>query len=157
MKTIEELYEEIEAAVIEFQFESLRGNHAKNWHALRVWPDGKISVIEEVSQSIPESEYFGHHPHPFTFLVEGGNCFSPEAHSGWAWVEDENGTRIGDFEKARYNIFNDLSEEEVEKRLMVGWKRFSLDLTDWTEYQPICQQGILDDVEKWAANNFFPA
>lgn len=71
--------------------------YGDGWAYARVYPDGHVSTGREVSQSIPEAEYFRRDPRPVTF-------FSRTAKPGdryTQWMEDIDG----------------LSDEEIADRI----------------------------------------
>jgi hypothetical protein len=88
--TTEELFGEVEKALQEFGLAGARGDHATNWHALRIRPDGEIVVSCEPSPCYSESEYFNRVPHTLTLYSQRGNCWtsSPGENPGWAVGED---------------------------------------------------------------------
>lgn len=164
---IETLFEEVESAIIEFAFSGLRGDHARNWNALRIKPDGTIYTSEEPSACYSESEYYNRVPHTLTILAKSGDCFTPDPTTGWAWKEDDHGDRIAPhseefgFDGGRYERVEDMDEEELSEKLASGWMRFSLDLSDWGGDQPDAENVAYDWKEKlqaWIdAGNFQPA
>ena len=59
----------------------------RNWHYVRVWPDGSVVVGEEVSKCLPESEYFGRAPHPVTVWSMQSNYASTPDDGIFDWLE----------------------------------------------------------------------
>ena len=89
---IENLFESVEQAIIDFGFAGLRGEHAQNWHALRVAPDGSTYTSMEVSPCYSEREYFSRTPHTLTIHSARGDCWSPSPDENPGWGVNEDGT-----------------------------------------------------------------
>lgn len=91
MKT-EELFEAVESALENFGIATARGDHATNWHALRITPDGEIYTSEEPSPCYSESEYFNRVPHNLTIHSQRGNCYTPSVDENPGWLVNDDGT-----------------------------------------------------------------
>jgi len=159
----ENLLEEVESALLEFEFEGLRGKHASHWNYLRIWPDGKIVAGMEASPYYPESEYYGRVPHPITIQEKRGDCYFPDADIGWDWKRSLNGHLIAPWDEKygftvceNYEVVQNLSAELIGK-LAAGWKRFELDFENWLPDNPEIDQELLKDLAEWADENFRPA
>lgn len=88
----EELFDAVKTALEEFGIADARGDHATNWHALRIKPDGEIYTVQEVSPCYSESEYFNRVPHTLTIHSQRGNCYTPSADENPGWAINDDGT-----------------------------------------------------------------
>lgn len=90
---IDALFESVEDAVIEFGFAGLRGEQAKNWHALRVTADSGIYTSEEPSACYSEAEYNRRIGHTLTLIAKYGDNYTPSAGvDNPGWFENDDGT-----------------------------------------------------------------
>jgi hypothetical protein len=63
-------------------------NGGGRWHYVRVWPDGSITDGIEVSETLPESEYFHRgNPHPVTVWSETSNFTAGPQDGIFEWLE----------------------------------------------------------------------
>ncbi len=62
----------------------------RNYHYVCVYPDGSIVVGEEVSECVPESEYYGRAPHPVTVWADQSSYSATPADGVYEWEECEH-------------------------------------------------------------------
>ena len=110
---IENLFEEVEKAIIDYGFAGLRGEHAQHWHALRVTPDGSTYTSEEASPSYSEGEYYHRSPHTLTIHSMYGDCWSPSPEDNPGWAEKDDGSLdLGDW----------CGDAPSADEIVVGWR-----------------------------------
>ena len=131
-----------------------RGNHARNWNCLRVYPDGTAQIIEEPSACYPESEYFHRVPHPISLHESAGDCFTPSPDDDlWMWEDDESGEYIRD-ENFKWKRLDSLDDPS---KIPSGWTRFKMDLTTPLDDLRDDASGIpdetIEELRKWAEEN----
>lgn len=86
------LFDAVETALVNFAISSARGDHAQNWHALRLSPSGEIYTYSETSPCFSESEFYGQIPHTLTIHSERGNCYTPTVAENPGWFVRDDGT-----------------------------------------------------------------
>jgi hypothetical protein len=87
-----ELFDAVEEAISNFEIAGARGDHAQNWHAIRVRPDGLVYVSEEPSPCFSGDEYHGKIPHTLTIHSQHGDCFHPSRDNNPGWCVNDDGT-----------------------------------------------------------------
>ena len=127
---IEDILKCVEESICEILVEDYAGG-ANDYAWVRVYPSGHVASGREPSWCVGEGEYYGRVPHALTVWSASGLRESVGADGGiFYWEDSDTGEYIRETDSPeKYEIVNQISEEDLAAKIADGWIRFTLDRT----------------------------
>lgn len=140
---LKEILSTIEDKIVEIMVEDY-ADGANDYAWVRVFPSGRVASGRETSQCVPDGEYCGRVPHSMTVWSTSGLRESVRASDGiFYWEDDSKGEYIRENDSSeKYEIVDQISDEELLSRIEDGWIRFTLDRT----YSGLVENIDIDDL-----------
>ncbi len=128
---IEWLFDEVEAALIQFVFDDYAGKHSGNgeYNKLVIDPSGEIQVMRTPGVSRDPDEYYSVVPHELTIVEVQSESWGPgPGEDNPGWEVDEN----GELDLNRWNGPT-ITAEDAE----ADWRRILQDWIDKGNFRPV--------------------